>query len=165
MLSRILTAGTLAGTTLLSPLASPAGAEDSATKAVAPDAETEHCVSSAAEAAAGAVAVAQETCFPTLAEARSFGEGRGQMLLATHWKKPQGGGEYRYQYGTSCAATWTPAGSWEGTLSSTQVSSACTGAKHYTNANCSGTYQIVSGGTFADLNASLDNNTGCVKYT
>jgi hypothetical protein len=165
MLSRILTAGTLAGTTLLSPLASPAGAEDTATKAVAPDADTEHCITNAAGAAARAVAQVQETCFPTLAEARAVGEARGQFLIATHWKKPLGEGEYHHEFGTSCVSTWQPAGTWPGTLSSTRVSDACTGAKHYTNANCSGSYQIVSGGSLANMNAALDNNVGCVKYT
>jgi hypothetical protein len=165
MLSRILTAGTLAGTTLLSPLASPAGAEEVAAKSVAPNQDSEHCISSAAGAAATAVATAQSTCFPTLDQARAAVATRGNILVATHYKKNDGLGETHSIYAPSCATQWNPAGTWPGTLSSTRVTSSCTGAKHYTNANCSGSYQIVAPDQPVDLAGVLNNNVGCVKYS
>ena len=165
MLSRILTAGTLAGTTLLSPLASPAGADAGAAKAAPEKQGTEHCISDAAGAAATAVDAARATCFPTLDQARAAVADRGLIVVATHYKKFDGQGETHSIVAASCDTQWNPAGTWPGTLSSTRVSSACTGAKHYTNANCSGSYQIVSPDKPVDLLSALDNNVGCVKYS
>jgi hypothetical protein len=160
MLTRILTAGTLAGTTLLSPLASPVGATTDTT----PPEGGDQCLLPSPQPNA-AVEDRSIRCFPTLAAATRAAQSRGEFTIATHFTGQRGQGDAYVRTGSSCADTWLPSETWAANLSSTQMSGACTSAKHYTNANCSGSYQIISTQSASSLASPLDDNVRCVKYS
>jgi hypothetical protein len=163
MLHRFVTAGTVAGTTLLSPLTGVASAAPSGDDAPEPEVDNRECV---VDTSQGTRAQPEVRCYPTLQEALRATNARGAMVVATHYKGGGGGGEYIHQTGTSCSDTWIPPMEWRYDITSTRVSQACSGAKHYTGSNCSGTYQIVSQPypTVITLGSQLNNNVGCIKY-
>jgi hypothetical protein len=163
MLTRLLTAGGLAGTTLLTPLAADAAPPPDPVTPRPPD--DGHCVLTAVERGGSSVVDDTTTrCYPTLAEALAAPAPRATIVVAVHYQGRGGSGTSQVIYGTSCATVWYPSSAWQSALSSTVVGGACTGAKHYTATNCSGGFQVTQGALPVDLNSVLNNNVGCVKY-
>jgi hypothetical protein len=164
MLNRVVTAGTVAGATLLSPFVGAAPAASADTNATADGDSARHCV---VDAASVGVAATAPRCYPTLAEALASHRSRAASIaVATHWEGAAGMGSSMTVYAASCKATWFPPATWQSTISSTRVSSSCSGAKHYTGTNCGGAYQLtdlVSPSIF-NLSSPVNNNVGCVKY-
>jgi hypothetical protein len=166
MLNRILAAGGLAGSSLLSPLV--AGAAPAAPPAQPLDPDDDRTCLLGIEERGGVDVVDERSirCYPTLAEAEA-GLPKGSFIVATHYTGANGDGTGYAVPGTSCATTWYPSDTWQKIISSTGVSPACTGAKHYTGTNCSGSYQVTSIvlPMTTNLNGTLNNNVGCVKYS
>jgi hypothetical protein len=162
MLHRFVTAGTVAGTTLLSPLTGAASAAPDGDDAPEPDIDGRECVIDSSRGAPEP----ELRCYPSLAEALRDTAERGLFVVATHYTGSNGTGTAYPWYADSCSDTFYPTATWRYTITSTRMSSACSGAKHYTGTNCSGNYQIVSAPypNTVNLASPLDNNVGCVKY-
>jgi hypothetical protein len=166
MFTRLVTAGTVAGATLLSPLAgvtTPATADDNAEPV-----EDLFCtVNAVTRNGISVVDERTEQCYPTLDQMRSsYSRASGIFTIASHFQGGSGGPMEIDVRASTCAAQWTPSDTWKGSMSSTRVSSACSGAKHYTGTNCGGSYQLVDlvSPITVNLLSPLNNNVGCVKY-
>jgi hypothetical protein len=165
MLTRILTAGGLAGSSLLTPLAAGAAPQSPPVTPRPPDG---NCVLTAVER--GGISVVDETktrCYPTLAEATASLD-KGTVTVATHYAESGGMGTAYVVRAPSCGGVvWYPSDWWQDRLTSTSIGTTCSGAKHYTGTNCSGTYQITQATQpqVSNLLSPLNNNVGCVKYT
>jgi hypothetical protein len=67
---------------------------------------------------------------------------------------------------STCSVTWYPGSWWADNLSSTRMG-ACSAAKHYTLSSCGGSYQIADlpYPYYTNLNAALNDNVHCLKYS
>jgi hypothetical protein len=89
----------------------------------------------------------------------------GSVILGWHFEHHNGGGASVVIVGSSCSSTWYPSSWWRSHVSSTIVGSSCSGAKHYSLASCSGTYQIANLPFNTPNNLiAVNDNVGCVKY-
>jgi hypothetical protein len=165
MLNRLLTAGTVAGTTILTPLVgvAPVAAAGADTSEKAETTKGNECVIQASPSGVTRIAEAPMRCYPTLDQALSA-QPRGNLVIATHYQGSNGSGKEISFVGPDCSDRWVTSDSWRDTLSSTRVSTTCAGAKHYVNSDCSGAYQIVTPSLCINLNGTLNNNVGCVRY-
>jgi hypothetical protein len=89
----------------------------------------------------------------------------GTYTLAWHFEHHNLTGQSVTIVGTSCTSTWYPGSWWRSNMSSTRIGSACSAAKHYTLASCSGSYQIgdVPWPGYTNL-VAVNDNVGCIKY-
>lgn len=164
MLNRLLTAGTVAGTTLLSPWAGVAATAAAGAVSDQPldSADDRHCVVEASRTGVTVVDQAPMRCYSSFADSLS-GRAAGNITIATHWQYSNGMGTAIEFRGPDCSDTWITSDTWQN-MSSTRVSSSCAGAKHYTGTNCSGYSQIIESSSLANLGGSVNNNVRCVKY-
>jgi len=165
MLNRLLTAGTVAGATLVSPWAGgvPVAGAGAETQQDTDDQDGRQCIIEASPTGVTNVDQAPMRCYPNLADALRS-RSTGTFTIATHWTAANGTGTGISFVGPDCSDVWLTSDTWRSSMSSTRVSSACTGAKHYTGTNCSGAFQIIPSWSIANLNSTLNNSVGCVKY-
>lgn len=129
----------------------------------------QHCVVTARKTPQGMVADdSTMVCYDTLeAAVRQRSQTRSLITVATHFESPNGYGDTYTIQSSSCATTWIPGAWWSSNVSATRLGMSCAGAKHYTLSTCAGSYQVVNASNpeIVNLNATLNNNTGCVKYS